>query len=71
VRVSAKKFFLAGGGRLVVSDEALILDSYRLAKYYSVSPEVFLNMPISEVRLHLRRTCELADLMRREQESDG
>ena len=66
--LSAAKFFLARGGRLVGTDETMILDCYRLAKYYATSPEIFLNMPVSEVQLHLYRTIQLASLMRREQE---
>jgi hypothetical protein len=50
------------------ADETMILDCYRLAKYYATSPEVFLNMPIGEVQLHLYRTIQLANVMRREQE---
>jgi hypothetical protein len=53
---------------MVGADEAMILDCYRLAKYYSVSPEIFLNMPIDEVQLHLYRTIQLTKMMRREAE---
>jgi hypothetical protein len=49
----------------------MILDCYRLAKYYSTSPEVFLKLPISEVQLHLYRTIQLTSLMQREQEDNG
>jgi hypothetical protein len=31
-----------------------------LARWYHVSPEVFLSMTISEVGLHMRRTAECA-----------
>ncbi len=37
----------------------MILDCYRLARWYHVSPELFLAMPLSEVNLHLRRTAQL------------
>jgi hypothetical protein len=70
VRVSVAEFFLARGGGLVGSDETMILDCYRLAKFYATSPDVFLQMPIGEVQLHLYRTIQLTNLMRREQE-DG
>ena len=53
---------------MVAADNSIIIDCYRLAKYYSCSPGVFLRMPISDVRLHLERTTELADMMRRERE---
>jgi hypothetical protein len=37
----------------------MILDCYRLARWYHVSPEPFLAMPVSEVTLHLQRTAQL------------
>jgi hypothetical protein len=37
----------------------MILDAYRLAKHFHTSPEVFLAMPISEMRLHMDRAAEL------------
>jgi len=53
---------------LVGSDENLILDCYRLARFYQCSPEVFLNMPFGEVHLHLYRTIQLTRIMQREAE---
>jgi hypothetical protein len=54
-----------------IGDEnSLILDAYRLARWYSQAPDVFLSMPLSEIRLHLRRTIELAKIMRREAEGE-
>ena len=53
---------------MVAADNSIIIDCYRLAKYYCCSPEVFLRMPFSDVKLHLERTMELADMMRRERE---
>jgi hypothetical protein len=50
-------------------DDGMILDCYRLASYYKLDPRVFLDMPISEVALHLNRTAEL-EQSRRRQESD-
>ena len=49
-------------------DDSMILDCYRLASYYKLDPRVFLDMPISEVHLHLARTAELE--RNRRQESD-
>jgi hypothetical protein len=40
-------------------DDGMILDCYRLASYYHLDPRIFLDMPISEVQLHLSRTAEL------------
>ena len=48
-----------------------MLDSYRLAKYYQCSPEIFLAMPLSEIEIHMRRTIRLAELMRAERNEDG
>jgi hypothetical protein len=57
---------------LVGNDENIVLDCYRLAKWYSCSPEVFLAMPLGEVQLHLYRTAQLSRMMRREaEESDA
>jgi hypothetical protein len=55
---------------LVGEDDDIILDCYRLARWYRQSPDVFLNMPLSEVRLHLIRTLQLAKLMRDEAADD-
>lgn len=46
-------FFRAGHG------DALILHCYRLAKYYSVDPDVFLAKPASMIRRHLVWTDRL------------
>jgi hypothetical protein len=48
----------------------MVLDCYRLARWYYQAPDVFLNMPLSEVHMHLRRTIELAKIMRRESSED-
>jgi hypothetical protein len=56
---------------MVSDDDNLILDCYRLARWYHCSPDTFLNMPISDVHLHLRRTTQLARLMRQEADDDG
>ena len=42
----------------------MILDCYRLAKHYHVSPEVFLSMPVDEVLMHLHRTAQMEAEMR-------
>jgi hypothetical protein len=47
---------------LVESD--LVLDCYRLARWYHQSPLHFLDMPLSEVRMHMRRTAELSRIMK-------
>lgn len=60
---------------MVGDEEDLVLDCYRLARWYHQAPDVFLNMPIDDVRIHLSRTLKLADMMRRanrqSEDSDG
>ena len=51
-------------------NDDMVLDCYRLASYYQVNPEIFLNMPINDVRLHMRRTAELERSRQRER-NDG
>jgi hypothetical protein len=40
-------------------DDSIIIDCYRLASYYHLDPRIFLDMPVSEVQLHLSRTAQL------------
>jgi len=57
---------------MVDSDQDdIILDCYRLARWYHQSPEVFLAMPLSDVRLHLHRTIQLAKILRQASEDNG
>jgi hypothetical protein len=46
----------------------VIIDCYRLANWYKQHPDVFLSIPLSEVRLHIRRTAQLWQIMARERE---
>jgi hypothetical protein len=66
LRLSVARFFSSQSGGLVGEDDDIVLDSYRLARWYHVSPEIFLNMPLSEVRIHMERTIQLARIMRAE-----
>ena len=43
---------------MVGSEDEVILDCYRLARWYHVSPEVFLDMPLSDVAMHLHRSAQ-------------
>ena len=52
---------------MVGDEEDLVLDCYRLARWYHQTPDVFLAMPLDDVRMHLHRTLRLAELMRRAQ----
>lgn len=67
MRVQAARFFSAGPSGLVGAEENLILDCYRLAKYYHQHPDVFLAMPLDEVRMHWNRTSQLI----RQQQADS
>lgn len=44
-------------------EDDVVLDCYRLARWYHQVPDVFLQMPLSKVRLHLYRTIQLAKIM--------
>src|SRR5262249_31009909 len=77
VRVSAKRVFsarssgLVGAGRF---DDAhqLVLDCYRLSRWFAQNPEVFLAMPLSNVRMHIHYAAELARLQQQAAaDSDG
>ena len=70
MRVSVTQFFSARSGGVVASDENIVLDCYRLARFYHTSPDVFLNMPLGDVQLHLYRTIQLTRIMQREAERD-
>lgn len=70
MRVSATQFFSSRFSGLVGEDNNIILDCYRLARFYHQSPDVFLAMPLTDVRLHLIRTIELSRIMRQEAGSD-
>jgi hypothetical protein len=43
----------------VVIDDSIVIDCYRLARFYHQNPEVFLSMPFDEVKQHLMRTYQL------------
>jgi hypothetical protein len=47
-----------------------VLDCYRLARFYHVSPTVFLDMGVTEVKTHLAWTNDLANIMNRESSPD-
>ena len=57
-----RKFFHAG------TLENVILDCYRLAKYYGRDPDEFLNKPISIVQRHLKWTGKLIELQQEQEE---
>ena len=56
---------------MVGSEEELILDCYRLARWYHQSPDAFLEMPLSEVQVHMMRTLRLAKIMRAAASDNG
>lgn len=71
VCVSVAQFFSSRSGGLVGDENELVLDCYRLARWYHQSPEIFLAMPLDEVQVHLRRTIDLAEIMQRQQSADN
>ena len=44
---------------LIEDEDRIILDCYWLAEVYHQNPEVFLSMPVGDVRLHVARTMQL------------
>jgi hypothetical protein len=55
---------------LVDESENIVLDCYWLARWFHQSPEHFLEMPISRVSIHMRRTQRMIERMR-PPEDDG
>lgn len=43
------------------SVDGVVLDCYRLAKYYHINPEEFLKLPMSQVARHLSWTAKLIE----------
>jgi hypothetical protein len=75
VCLQAAKFFSAGTGGLVgggnePDPDEITLNCYRLADRYKQSPAVFLNMPLSEIGLHITYTIKLIEAQRAARESD-
>jgi hypothetical protein len=64
LRLSVAEFFYTQSVSLVGEDDDIVLDAYRLARWYRQSPEIFLAMPLSEVRAHIARTEQLSRIMR-------
>lgn len=60
------KFFYAG----VVSD-TLILDCYRLAKYYGLDPDHFLHKPLSVIQRHMHWTAKLIETQQAQEDPDA
>jgi hypothetical protein len=46
----------------------LVIDCYRLADWYKQHPDAFLNIPLSEVGLHIHRTVQLIRIKARERQ---
>jgi hypothetical protein len=66
--VDARKFFYARS----VNFDDLILDCYRLAKYYGFDPDVFLQKPLSTIQRHMKWTAILLEKQRaKEEEANG
>ena len=50
--------------------EDIILDCYRLAKFYGRNPQEFLDMSVSQIGRHLSWTAKLVELMKPPEEDD-
>jgi hypothetical protein len=48
-----------------------VLDCYWLARWYHQCPDVFLAMPLSQVRLHIIRTQQIGNLRQQADDKDG
>jgi hypothetical protein len=46
----------------------LTLGAYKLARFYSCHPNAFLELPISELKRHLKRTDDLLALIEEERQ---
>jgi hypothetical protein len=53
------------------SDDDLVLDCYRLARFYHQAPQIFLALPLGEIELHMARTGELVKSMRSSESGDS
>jgi hypothetical protein len=62
MRASATTFFYRGAGNVVVNQEDLILNCYRLAQHYNQNPEVFTEMTLSRLDMHIYYTGRLIEL---------
>lgn len=60
------RFFYAG-----TVSEQLILDCYRLAKYYGRDPDDFLHKPLSTIQRHMKWTAKLIEAQRSQEDDDG
>ena len=61
LRLSPEEIFFTRSAGVVITqiDDGMVLDCYRLASYYHLDPRTFLDMPLSEVKLHMSRTAQL------------
>jgi hypothetical protein len=50
--------------------DELILNCYRLADRFHQNPELFLEMPMSRIEMHVRYTVKLTRLQQQAQQSD-
>jgi hypothetical protein len=50
--------------------DSLVLDCYRLAKYFHISPFEFLRMPLGEVQKHMRWTSKLIAATKSDDDGD-
>lgn len=59
------KFFYAG------TLDSVVLDCYRLAKFYGRDPDDFLDKPISAIQRHMKWTAQLIETQQQQDNSDA
>lgn len=62
--MAAGAFFHAGS----MTDD-LILDCYRLARFYNTEPDAWLNKPLSAIRRHMTWTAKLSQRLAEERQA--
>jgi hypothetical protein len=73
VCLQAAKFFSAGAGDLVGNapeQDELILNCYRLADRFKQDPTLFLQMPVSQIAIHINYTIKLIEAQRSARERE-
>jgi len=54
-----------------VKPEDIVLDCYRLAKFYSRNPQEFLELPLSQIGKHMSWTAKLVEVMKPPEDDDA
>lgn len=74
MRISSAAFFSSGTGSSLVGEgdpDDLILDCYRLARWFHQNPDLYLEMPLSRVQMHLHYAVKLHRVQQRAGAADA